>query len=142
MPQFQPAWESRVPGAAGAAGLMIRLRESSIVSLERRIRMFSTPGENHMRIQARATIFCAALMAVAAFPGTASAQGDKSAEADAHAKELLLLMDQDKNGKVSKAEFMTFMEAEFARLDVNHDGELDVAELTKLHYRTETHPSR
>ncbi len=47
-----------------------------------------------------------------------------------HAKQLLTLMDRDKNGKVSKAEFMAYMEAEFDRLDVNHDGELDVKELT------------
>jgi len=53
-------------------------------------------------------------------------------------KQLLLLMDTDKNGKVSKQEFMTFMEAEFARLDTNHDGELDVKELTKLQVRPTT----
>jgi EF-hand domain pair len=47
-----------------------------------------------------------------------------------NAKQLLLLMDTDKNGKVSKAEFMAYMEAEFDRLDVNHDGQLDVKELT------------
>ncbi len=46
------------------------------------------------------------------------------------AKRLLLLMDTDQNGKVSKAEFMAYMEAEFDRLDVNHDGALDVKELT------------
>jgi hypothetical protein len=50
-------------------------------------------------------------------------------------KQLLLLMDTDKNGKVSKQEFMNFMEAEFNRLDVNHDGELDVHELTQLQVR-------
>jgi hypothetical protein len=47
-----------------------------------------------------------------------------------HAKQLLLLMDTDMNGKVSKAEFMAYMEAEFNRLDINHDGQLDVKELT------------
>ena len=47
-------------------------------------------------------------------------------------KQLLLLMDLDKNGKVSKQEFMRHMEAEFARLDVNGDGELDVKELMQL----------
>lgn len=57
-------------------------------------------------------------------------------------KQLLLLMDTDKNGKVSKQEFMTFMEAEFARLDTNHDGELDVQELTKLQVRPTTSVSR
>jgi Ca2+-binding EF-hand superfamily protein len=44
-------------------------------------------------------------------------------------------MDTDKNGKVSKQDFMNFMEAEFNRLDVNHDGELDVHELTQLQVR-------
>ncbi len=47
------------------------------------------------------------------------------------AKRLLLLMDKDKSGKVSKQEFLSFMEAEFDLLDVNHDGELDVNELSK-----------
>jgi Ca2+-binding EF-hand superfamily protein len=42
---------------------------------------------------------------------------------------LLLLMDADKSGKVSRAEFMAFMTSEFDRLDINHDGELDVKEL-------------
>jgi hypothetical protein len=42
---------------------------------------------------------------------------------------LLRLMDKDKNGKISHAEFMAFMEAEFQRLDVNHDGELNLSEL-------------
>jgi len=50
-------------------------------------------------------------------------------------KQLLLLMDTDKNGKVSKQEFMSFMEAEFNKLDVNRDGELDVHELTQLQVR-------
>ncbi len=50
-------------------------------------------------------------------------------------KDLLLLMDQDHNGKVSKAEFMKFMEAEFDALDVSKDGELDVAELTGVRVR-------
>jgi hypothetical protein len=51
------------------------------------------------------------------------------------AKQLLLLMDSDKNGKVSQAEFMAFMDAEFKRLDENHDGELDVKELTQFGIR-------
>jgi len=47
--------------------------------------------------------------------------------------QLLKLMDKDQNGKVSRAEFMKFMNAEFDQLDVNKDGELDVNELTGLH---------
>jgi Ca2+-binding EF-hand superfamily protein len=46
-------------------------------------------------------------------------------------KQMLLLMDTDKNGKISKAEFMKFMEAEFDRLDKDKSGELDAKELTQ-----------
>lgn len=44
-------------------------------------------------------------------------------------KQLLGLMDTDRNGKVSRQEFMDFMAAEFDRLDTNKDGELDAKEL-------------
>ena len=54
------------------------------------------------------------------------------AAGEREAKQLLLLMDRDQSGKVSKQEFMSFMEAEFERMDINHDGELDVRELTGL----------
>ena len=56
-------------------------------------------------------------------------------------KELLLLMDQDRNGKVSRDEFMRFMAAEFDVLDVDHDGELDVAELTGVRVPRSPPPS-
>ena len=46
-------------------------------------------------------------------------------------KDLLLLMDTDKNGKISKQEFMRFMEAEFDRLDKDKSGELDITELAQ-----------
>ena len=49
---------------------------------------------------------------------------------DAEAKKLLLLMDKDQNGKVSRQEYMNYMAEEFDRLDINHDGQLDVKELT------------
>ena len=66
-------------------------------------------------------------------PGTStiSPQSKEVVAGEMDAKRLVLLMDADKNGKVSKAEFMAFMAAEFDRLDVNHDGELDVKELEK-----------
>ena len=54
---------------------------------------------------------------------------DKTALAEANAKELLLLMDTDKSGKISKQEWMKFMEAEFDRLDKDKKGELDPKEL-------------
>jgi hypothetical protein len=54
----------------------------------------------------------------------------KLVQGEKEAKKMLLLMDKDQSGKVSKQEFMSFMEAEFERLDINRDGELDVKELT------------
>ena len=55
-------------------------------------------------------------------------------------KRLLLLMDTDKNGKISKKEYMAFMEAEFNRLDKDKSGDLDVKELTQSRL-TATYPS-
>ena len=54
---------------------------------------------------------------------------DKTALAEANAKELLLLMDTDKTGKISRQEWMKFMEAEFDRLDKDKKGEIDPKEL-------------
>jgi Ca2+-binding EF-hand superfamily protein len=62
-------------------------------------------------------------------------QEKKLAIATEAAKQLLLAMDTDKNGKISKREWMKFVEEEFNRLDVNHDGELDVKELTQSRMR-------
>lgn len=73
---------------------------------------------------------------------TAQAQGtngavvkvkaEKVEEAEPYVKQMLMLMDRDQNGKVSREEFMAFMAAEFDRMDKNHDGELDVKELTQI----------
>jgi hypothetical protein len=70
-------------------------------------------------------------------PGAAAGANPnkKVVAAEDYTKKLLLLMDTDKNGKVSKKEFMSFMEKEFDRLDTNHDGELDVKELAALRVR-------
>ncbi|MGP8252431.1 MAG: hypothetical protein ACLQHF_10375 [Terracidiphilus sp.] len=54
---------------------------------------------------------------------------DKTSIATENARQLILLMDTDKNGKISKQEWMNFMSAEFDRLDVDHNGELDPHEL-------------
>ena len=56
-------------------------------------------------------------------------QPDKIVQADQNIRELLLLMDTDKNGKISKQAWMMFMEAEFDRLDREKKGELDRKEL-------------
>lgn len=73
--------------------------------------------------------------------GAVAQGGPKSLrKAEPEVKRLLLLMDKDQNGKVSRAEFMSFMNAEFDRLDVNHDGQLDVKELAGLHVSPAKHP--
>jgi len=60
---------------------------------------------------------------------------NKLALGEDEVKQLLLLMDTDKNGKISKQEYMKFMEEEFDRLDKDHNGELDVKELTQSRLR-------
>jgi hypothetical protein len=56
-------------------------------------------------------------------------QPDTVAIAAEKARELLALMDTDKNGKISKQEWMKFMAAEFDRLDTKKNGEIDPKEL-------------
>jgi Ca2+-binding EF-hand superfamily protein len=63
---------------------------------------------------------------------------DKIALGEGEVKQLVLLMDQDKNGKVSEQEFMRFMKAEFKRLDKDQSGELDVKELKESKIRSST----
>ena len=64
---------------------------------------------------------------------------DKLAIGEPEVKQLLLLMDTDKNGKISKAEWMKFMEAEFDRLDKDKKGQLDARELEQSRLRV-SHP--
>jgi hypothetical protein len=99
-----------------------------------------------IRVDRRKIVFSiAGLFAAAAVPtdltgqiASGSAQGKtKNVSAgEKEAKKLLLLMDRDQNGKVSKQEFMSFMEAEFDRLDKDKNGELDVRELTQSRVRS------
>jgi EF hand len=60
---------------------------------------------------------------------------DKLALGEEEVKQLLLLIDTDRKGKISKQEWMRFMEAEFERLDEAKNGELDVKELTQSKLR-------
>ena len=69
--------------------------------------------------------------AVAQTKAAVPKQQDKLALAEDEVKQLLLLMDIDKSGKISKQEWMDFMEAEFDRLDKAKNGQLDVKELTQ-----------
>jgi len=83
-------------------------------------------------------VVLALLVTTGAMLGTAVAQKasapkrqDSVALGEDEVKKLLLLMDTDKNGKVSKETFMKFMEEEFERLDKNKTGELDAKELNQ-----------
>ena len=83
-----------------------------------------------------AIVVVALVVALGTMLGTAAAQAadkpkDKLAIGEADVKQLLLLMDADKNGKISREEYMRFMQAEFDRLDKDNNGELDVKELTQ-----------
>ena len=92
--------------------------------------------------EARKIIFIllviAGLVAAGAILGTANTQRadvpktqNKIAMGEENAKQLLLLMDTDKTGDVTKQEWMRFMEAEFDRLDKDKTGKLHVKELTE-----------
>jgi hypothetical protein len=65
---------------------------------------------------------------------------DKLALGEPEVKQLLLLIDTDKNGKISKEEWMKFMEAEFDRLDEDKKGQLDAKELEQSKLRV-SHPA-
>ena len=89
----------------------------------------------------------AALLALETMVGTAAAQKGEAipppskkrgvvASREAAAKSLLLLMDTDKDGRVSKQEWMSFMEAEFDRLETNKDGYVDTKDLEHSQLRT------
>jgi Ca2+-binding EF-hand superfamily protein len=45
-------------------------------------------------------------------------------------------MDADKNGRISRQEWMSFMEAEFNKLDKDGSGELDPKELMQSRLAT------
>jgi Ca2+-binding EF-hand superfamily protein len=89
----------------------------------------------------------AMLVATCAIPGIAAAQKqsvpkpavpqpqEKRSLVQYEVTRLLLLMDTDKDGKVSKQEFIKFMEAEFDRLDKNKTGDLDVGQLKQSKLR-------
>ncbi|HET8922502.1 MAG TPA: hypothetical protein VFN26_05845 [Candidatus Acidoferrum sp.] len=77
------------------------------------------------------------MIAMCSLAGTAFAQKAsvpkvrpaKATLENENVRELLLQMDTDKDGKISKQEWMKFMEAEFDRLDRDKSGTLNRQEL-------------
>jgi len=85
-----------------------------------------------------ATLLSAALLVTGAMFKTSVAQKasvprpqDSLALGEFQVRQLLLLMSTNKNGRISKREYMNFMEAEFDRLDKDKSGNLDVHELER-----------
>lgn len=86
----------------------------------------------------RLIVIVAVFLVAVTFLGTAAAQKvsvpkpqDRLTLGEENVKQLLLLMDSDKNGMVSKQDYMKFMEAEFERLDKSHQGQLNAKQLTQ-----------
>jgi Ca2+-binding EF-hand superfamily protein len=75
-----------------------------------------------------------ALIAASFVVGTISTAA-LAASADKEVRTLIQMMDKDKNGTVSKEEFMQFMSAEFDRLDVDKSGTLEHRELLRTRSR-------
>jgi hypothetical protein len=81
-------------------------------------------------------------IAICALGGNAVAQKDSVpkpqdtvALGQNEAEQLLLLIDSDKTGKITKQEWMKFMAEEFDRLDKNKSGEIDAKELARSRLR-------
>ena len=85
-------------------------------------------------IVATAVLFTAGSILTTAVAADAPAAADSSKRVNALTPlaQLVALMDTDKDGKISKAEFMKFMEAEFDYADKNKNGQLDPNELKNL----------
>jgi hypothetical protein len=76
-------------------------------------------------------VMCGTERVVVAQKASVPKPQDKLALGENEVRQLMLLLDTNNNGKVTKREWMTFMEAEFDRLDKNKSGELDPKELSQ-----------
>jgi hypothetical protein len=76
----------------------------------------------------KAIVLIAASLAVS----TVSTAALAASKADREVGTLVKMMDKDKNGSVSKEEFLQFMGREFDRLDVDKSGTLEQKEMLPL----------
>jgi Ca2+-binding EF-hand superfamily protein len=58
---------------------------------------------------------------------------DKNALRAEEVKQMLLLMDTNASGQISKEEWLKFMEAEFDRLDKSKTGKVDLKDISQSH---------
>jgi hypothetical protein len=94
------------------------------------------------RISPLVFLFVATLFAIGGIAGVSFAQKDsapkphdKLALGEDQVAQLLLLMDTNKDGKITKQEWMKFMEAEFDRLDRQKSGVIDAKEIAQSRLR-------
>jgi hypothetical protein len=99
-----------------------------------------------MQKRMNAVLLLAVFVAVLATMGAMAPQkdappktADKLVIGQGEVKQLLLLMDTDENGRISKQEWMDYMGKEFDALDTDKSGQLDVKELTLSSIRV-SHP--
>lgn len=90
------------------------------------------------RIRPLVFLFVATLFAIGGIAGVCFAQKDsapkphdKLALGEDHVAELLLLMDTNKDGRITKQEWVKFMEAEFDRLDKQKSGVINAKEIAQ-----------
>ena len=90
---------------------------------------------------ASAIVIVGVFVGIWAMQGIAIAQKDsvlksqnKLALGEDKVEQLLLLIDTNKTGKVTKQEWMKFTEEEFDRLDKNKSGEIDARELVRSRF--------
>jgi len=76
-------------------------------------------------------VTCFFLLPAAAQKASFPKPQNNLALAEPTVKQLLPLMPTNNDGKLSKQQYMTFLEAEFDRLDSQRAGQLDVAALTR-----------
>jgi Ca2+-binding EF-hand superfamily protein len=90
------------------------------------------------RVHSITNLLLVFLVAIGVAVGTSFAQKtsvpkqrNTIAMASDNAREIFLLMNTNRNGKISKQAWMRFMEAEFDRLDTTKKGEIDPKELVQ-----------
>jgi len=85
-----------------------------------------------MRIQRKAILLAAAVIAAGALAACAETKEQRLSMGELSAQRMLDLADVNKDGNVSKEEFLKFMGEEFDRLDRNKDQRLSREELQRL----------
>jgi hypothetical protein len=98
--------------------------------------LLSAEERRNMSRQIKVVLTIVVLATISAISGNAAEQGqtlpkppDKQTLRADQVKQLMLLMDTDKDGKISKEEWLAVMAAEFDRLDKDKNAKLDVKEI-------------